>query len=66
MKYNKLYICDFLKFFIERNQDYPSFLSKDYIVDFHPTNGFSRTPVLSRQDLKGLADFIYESIGEKK
>jgi len=65
MKHNQPYQCDYLRFFIERNEDYQSFRSKGYILDFHPINGFIRTPILSREDLKGLADFIYKTIGEE-
>ena len=60
MKYDKPYLCDYLGFFIEPNKDYPAFRSKSYSLAFHPRNGFIRDPVLSREELKGLADFIYK------
>ena len=60
------YSCDYLKFFIEKRENPINQKTKDYVVAFHPRNGFFEEPVLSREDLKGLADFIYETIGEKK
>ncbi len=66
MKYtNPPFSCDYLNFFIEKRINPISLKTKDYVVAFHPRNGFFEEPVLSREDLKGLADFIYQSIGEK-
>ena len=67
MKYtNPPYSCDYLNFFIEQRINPINQKTKDYVVAFHPRNGFFEEPVLSREDLKGLADFIYNTIGEKK
>jgi len=67
MKYtDPPYSCDYLNFFIEKIENPINQKTKDYVVAFHPRNGFFEEPVLSREDLKGLADFIYKTIGEKK
>jgi hypothetical protein len=59
MKYiNHPYRCDYLKFFIERRIDPINQKDKDYVLAFHPWNGFFEEPPVSREDLKGLADFI--------
>ena len=53
------YSCDYLNFFIEkRKEPIINQKSKEYVVAFHPRNGFFEEPPLSREDLKGLADFI--------
>lgn len=52
------YSCDYLNFFIEQRINPINQKTKDYVVAFHPRNGFFEEPVLSREDLKGLADFI--------
>jgi hypothetical protein len=67
MKYtNPPYTCDYLNFFIEKRIDPINQKTKDYVVAFHGKNGFFEEPVLSREDLKGLADYILETIGENK
>lgn len=65
MKYtNPPYCCDYLTFFIEKRINPINQKTKNYTVAFHPRNGFINEPALSREDLKGLADFIYKNIGE--
>jgi len=66
MKYTNPYRCDYLNFFIEKRINPINQRTKDYEVAFHARNGFFDEPPLSREDLKGLADFIYETIEEKK
>ena len=58
MKYTNPYSCDYLKFFIEKRENPINQKTKDYVVAFHGKNGYFEEPVLSREDLKGLADFI--------
>jgi hypothetical protein len=66
MKYtNGPYSCDYLNFFIQKRENPINQKTKDYVVAFHPRNGFLEEPVLSREDLKGLADFIYKTIEVK-
>jgi len=62
MKYTNPYTCDYLNFFIEKRINPINQRNKDYVVAFHPRNGFFEEPVLSREDLKGLADFIYNTL----
>ena len=63
MKYtNPSYSCDYLNFFIEKRENPINQKTKDYVVAFHPRNGFFEEPVLSREELKDLADFIYNTI----
>jgi hypothetical protein len=52
------YSCDYLNFFIEKRIDPINQKDKNYALAFHPWNGFFAEPPLSREDLKGLADFI--------
>jgi hypothetical protein len=60
MKYtDPHYSCDYLNFFIEKRENPYNQKTKDYVVAFHARNGFFEEPALSREDLKGLADFIY-------
>jgi hypothetical protein len=67
MRYiNPPYSCDYLNFFIEKRIDLINQKDKNYVVAFHPRNGFFEEPVLSREDLKGLADYIYEFIEVNK
>ena len=55
------YSCDYLNFFIEKRiKPIINQKSKEYVVAFHPRNGFFEEPPLSREDLKGMADFIYK------
>jgi hypothetical protein len=59
MKYtDRPYSCDYLNFFIEKRIDPINQKDKDYVLAFHPRNGFFEEPPVSREDLKGLADFI--------
>lgn len=60
MKYtDSPYSCDYLNFFIDkRKEPIINQKSKEYVVAFHPRNGFFEELPLSREDLKGLADFI--------
>ena len=61
MKYtDHPYSCDYLNFHIEKRDNPIVLQNKEYILGFHPINGFSVEPVLSREELKGLADFIYK------
>jgi hypothetical protein len=67
MKYtDPHYSCDYLNFFIEKRENPYNQKTKDYVVAFHARNGFFEEPALSREDLKGLADFIYGFIDEEK
>lgn len=53
------YSCDYLNFFIEkRKEPIINQKSKQYVVAFHPRNGFFAEPPLSMEDLKGMAEFI--------
>jgi len=67
MKYtDPPYSCDYLNFFIEkRTKPIINQKSKEYVVAFGPRNGFFEEPPLSREDLKGLADFIYQYLENK-
>jgi hypothetical protein len=60
------YSCDYLNFFIEKRINPINQKTKNYTVAFHPRNGFFEEPVLSKEDLKGLADFIYKTLEEEK
>lgn len=72
---NAPYICDYVNFHINKRTDididpfplqyYPD---KDYIMGINPpgSGGPGLKAVFSIEELKGLADFIYKSIGEKK
>jgi hypothetical protein len=54
------------KFFINKNDDYQkSFTGKDYSIILAPTKGYVY-PNANEFELRALADFIYETIGEKK
>ena len=65
MKYTDThYSCYYLKFFIEKRENPINQKTKDYVVGFHGRNGFFEEPVLSREDLKGLADFINKYLEE--
>jgi hypothetical protein len=63
MKYNNPYVCDYLKFYLGKRKDPLTQKSKDYAFSLHshPTQTltFIEETVLSREELKGLADFIY-------
>jgi hypothetical protein len=60
MKYTDPYRCDYLNFFIEKRENPINQKTKDYVIAFHGKYGYFEEPVLSREDLKGLADFIYK------
>lgn len=61
MKYiDPPYSCDYLNFFIEKRTDPINQKIKEYLVAFHPINGFFAEPPLSREELRELADFIYK------
>ena len=61
MKYtDRPYSCDYLNFHIEKRENPIVLQNKEYTLAFHPVNGFSVEPVLSREELKDLADFIYK------
>jgi hypothetical protein len=54
------------KFFINKNDDYQkSFTGKPYNIVMAPTKDYVY-PNANEFELRALADFIYESIGEKK
>jgi hypothetical protein len=54
------------KFFINKNDDYQKrFTGKPYNIMLATTKGYVY-PNANEFELKALADFIYESIGEKK
>lgn len=52
------------KFFINKNDDYQkSFTGKTYNIVLAPTKGYVY-PNANKNELKALADFIYQTIGE--
>lgn len=58
MKYNHFYKTWYLNFYLDKRED--SIVNKDkpYSIMFAPTAGYVNPP-MSKEDLKGLADFIY-------
>ena len=66
MKYtDRPYSCDYLNFHIEKRENPIVLQNKEYTLAFHPRNGFYEEPVLSREELKGLADFINTYLEDK-
>jgi hypothetical protein len=71
---NPPYICDYVNFCINKRTDididsfpYNYYPDKDYIMGINPpgSGGPGLSAVFSVEELKGLADFIYNTIGEK-
>lgn len=64
MRFDNPYKATYLNFFIEPRIEPYNDKEYGYAVAFHPiVYGRSQT-VLSKDELKGMADFIYETIGE--
>ena len=65
MRFDNPYRTTYLNFFIEPRIEPYNDKDKGYAVAFHPIVYSQCQTVLSKDELKGMADFIYKIIGEK-